>query len=142
MPTLPWMLAAAVVTLAAAPLIGSFDLAAYLRGGDNATISRLSQRVAWFCPLYQWAVCFLFGVLGGHLFTTRPCEPLVPRWVSISVLVVVPYLIALGTMIAGLRAPGGLPAAGSQTQIELAPVLVALVLGAFAGAYLLHQTGP
>jgi hypothetical protein len=142
MNTLPWTIAAAVVTLAAAPVIGTFDLAAYLRGGDNATISRLSQRVAWFFAPYQWAVCFLVGVLCGHLFTTRPCEPVVPRGVSVALCVVLPYLIALGSMLAGLRAPGGLPAAGSQSQIELAPVLVALTLGAFAGAYLLHQTGP
>lgn len=136
-----WILASACATLLTAPLIGSFDLAAYLRGGDDATISRLSQRVAWLYPPYQWCVCFLLAELCGHLFTTRPCDPPIPRWVSLVLFVAVPYLIAVGTMIAALRARGGLPQTGSQFSIELAPVLVALTLGATCGAYLLHQTG-
>jgi hypothetical protein len=137
----PWILASAAVTLAAAPVIGLFDAAAYLAGGDEATISRLSQRTAWAFPPYQWAVCFLFAVLCGHLFTTRPCEPPLPVWLSLAVLVALPYCVVLGGMTHALHAPASLPLHPTLRVNPLAPVVLSLVLGAVLGSEFLHQTG-
>jgi uncharacterized membrane protein YbjE (DUF340 family) len=134
-----WMVASAVVILATPTVIGLFDGAAYLVAGDDATISRLSQRVAWAHTQYRWCICFLFGVLCGHLFTTVPVEPLVPRWVSLTLFVAVPYLVVIATVLAGLTAPGALPTTGHAHQFAL--VACGLVLGAAVGAGLLHQTG-
>lgn len=134
-----WIVASACVTLGTAPLVLFFDETAYTNAGDEATISRLSQRVAWRYPPYRWAVCYLLGLLTGHLFTTRPCPVPLPVWLTLALFVALPYFVALGAMIAGLR--GGLPLSAGRAA-GLAPVVAALVIGADDGAELLHQTGP
>lgn len=136
-----WVVASAAVILGTPSVLGIYDGAAYLVSGDDATISRLSQRTAWAYPPYQWAVCLLFGVLCGHLFCTRTCEPMVPRWVSLVLFVALPYLIVVATLVAGLRVPGGLPVTDMARNHPLVSVLVSFVAGALVGARLLHQTG-
>lgn len=136
-----WMIASAAVILAAPDVLGLYDADAYRRAGNDATISRLSQRVAWRYPPYQWCFCFVLAVLCGHLFTTRPTPRPLPDWLSLVLFVGLPYLVVVVTLIAGLRTPGGLPVTGAGRVHPLVPILFALGLGAIVGALVLHQTG-
>lgn len=136
-----WMLASALVILLTPTLIGSEDLAAYLRGGNVATISRISQRTAWAYPPYGWSVCFLLGLLCGHLFVTNDAPAPLPRWFSFGLFVVVPYLVAVTTLALGVWHPASLPLADASRDYPLTTVIVVLALGALVGARLLHQTG-
>ena len=138
-----WMVATAALILATPPALGAYDVDAYEEGGDDATISRLSQRTAWKYPPFQWSLCFLLAELCTHLFTTRAVPRPFPDWLTIPALVILPFLVVVVCLIAAVRSPGGLPATGPpvSSASALAKILVALALGALSGARILHQTG-
>lgn len=136
-----WQVLSALVILAAPTVIGGYDLMAYLRSGNGATISRLSLQTAWEYPPYLWAICFLFGLLCAHLFAPLPGPRPLPPAFSLLLFVGVPYVVVTVAMIAGLRTPDGPPLADASRSYPLMTVLLWLNLGAVVGAAFLPQSG-
>jgi hypothetical protein len=52
-----------------------YDLIAYVRGGNSATISRVMLGTAAKYPVFALAFVFLLGVLTGHLFVPQHVSP-------------------------------------------------------------------
>lgn len=134
-----WTVLTAVLILLTPTILGLYDGAAELLGTNESTISRFSQEVAWQHPQYQWCMCLLFGVLMGHIFSTNPHPPLLPRWVSLILFVAVPYLVIVVSAyikVDSLRRALGTSAVGYSDLAGLVP----LVAGWFVGSRLLHQS--
>lgn len=132
-----WQVASAAVILATPVLVGVYDLVAYLRAGDPATISRVSLQTAAEYPPFKWCLCLLFGAFLAHLFVSSPGPRPLPVWVALPLVVGVPLAVTFATLVLGLRTPDA-PAVRSQYQ--LVEVLVWTTLGCLLGAGLLSQT--
>lgn len=136
-----WQIGSALVILVTPTVIGLYDLAAYLRAGNGATISRLSLQTAWEYPPYQWCICFLFGLLCAHLFAPLPGPHPLPPEFSLLAFVLVPYAVVVVAVIAGLRTPDGPPLTDASRNYPLLSVLLWINLGAVIGSAFLPQSG-
>ena len=138
-----WQFSSALIIIAAPILIGGYDLVAFLVAGNKATISRISLETANSYPGYQWAICFLFGLLCAHLFAPSPTKTPFPGWLSLTLFVGVPVLVVFGTLILGVKqqAPLLLKDAQEVTRdYPLVTVMVSMILGAAVGASFLPQS--
>ena len=133
-----WQLASVCVILASPVLIGGYDLVAFLRSGNSATISRISLETAREYPLFQWMVCFLFGLLCAHLFAFNAKGPLWPMWVSFAAFVVVPVSLAFASLLIGLRTVEEV--ADLARDRPLPSVILWLTWGAVVGYFFLPQS--
>lgn len=134
-----WQMASVCVILAAPVLIGCYDLAAFIHSGNDATISRVAIQTAWEVPAFLYSICFLFGMLCGHLFVSSSHNPPLPGWVAFMLLVMLPTGIAFGALVQGARIPDT-PGGDLARSFPLIAVLVWLNLGAVSGAAFLPQS--
>lgn len=137
-----WQFASALVILAAPVLIGGYDLIAFWTAGNRATISRISLEAAKQHPAYLWSVCYLFGLLCGHLFAPSGDDRQLPGWLAVCLFLVVPILVAFGSLITGVKtAPQMMSAAQEGTRdYPLITVMLFLVIGAAIGSTFLPQS--
>jgi hypothetical protein len=63
-----WRTATALVLIVGLMVWVIWDVIAYIRGGNSATISRLLLDTAIWQPGFSLALVFCMGVLVGHLF--------------------------------------------------------------------------
>lgn len=139
-PNWGWLLASVLVVLATPQLGGLYDLVAYAVAGNDWTISRVSQVTAWRHPYFQWFVCLLLGIYAGHVFTTRHYPRLVPAWLSLTVFVLVPYLLVIVAMVSDLAPIRSLPLRETSRDHPLLVTCWFLLSGAVIGGGLLYQT--
>jgi hypothetical protein len=134
-----WQVATVLVILSAPVLIGGYDLAAFLISGNKATISRVSLETSRQYPAFQWAMCFLFGLLCAHLFAHNSAGPLWPVWISLLAFVAVPLLLAFGALLVNVRTP--LDEAGDLARNRPLPsVILWMTWGAVVGYFFLPQS--
>lgn len=134
-----WLLGSVLVIIASPVMIGLWDLFAYWKGGNDATISRISLQTAYEAPGYQSSICFLFGLLVAHLFAPLPGERPLPPWLSLLVFVGLPLAVAFGSLFAGLKIPNE-DIMRAIRPYPLISVLIWINLGAVVGAAFLPQT--
>jgi hypothetical protein len=131
--------------LAVFPALGIWDAVAYELGGDDATFSRICYLIAQKYPLYLVLVCELFGILAGHVFTTRLGEqPIVNRWITLTLFVFIPYGIVVAAAIFELNTLHAATAPLKSFHHNHPGVAVPLwlVAGSQIGSRLLFQSGP
>ena len=75
MTTVSWRVITAAIIVLTPLVVGVYDLVAYLRGGNNATISKTCLDTAREYPLFAICVVFAFGALCGHLFVPQHLPP-------------------------------------------------------------------
>ncbi|QJW94698.1 hypothetical protein [Frigoriglobus tundricola] len=66
-----WKETTALVIIAAFLILVGYDLIAYARGGNPATLSRVSLDTANTYRGFVMVVCLAVGVLLGHLFVPQ-----------------------------------------------------------------------
>lgn len=74
-----WRLVTKWVIVIAPVLIAFYDVIAYSRGGDEATISRVCVETAHNNPLFLIMFIFALGVLAGHLFAPQHIIVYIPK---------------------------------------------------------------
>jgi hypothetical protein len=70
-----WTVATPLAIVGAAVALAFYDLLAYRRGGNDATISVAMLRAGRRYPMFAIVVAFIVGVLFGHLFLPQHVQP-------------------------------------------------------------------
>lgn len=139
-----WKLLSAAVILLSPVVILGIDVILYFWGGNDSTISRMALRTSQKYPSFLWAVCFLFGLLCGHLFAPMAGDRQLPGYVSLPLFVGAPLLVAFADIVLQMKTEVRLLVAAGETSRDypLVTVMILMIMGSVVGATLLPQTKP
>ena len=139
-----WRIASTCVIVSMPVVVLVYDYIAYRAAGSDGTISRVALSTSDIRPWFLMAVCFLLGLLCGHLFVPTTTKAHWAEWFHAIAIVLVPLLFALHDLLA--------TAAGAESEAKalqwlgdfirdhrMICVLTALVSGALVGHRLVPQ---
>lgn len=140
-----WPEVSAGVIVAMPIVILVYDFVAYYNAGSKGTISQVALSTSESRPWFLMGVCFLFGLLCGHLFAPRESEPHWTEYIHAVVVVLVPLLSVLFDVVAvssGNRGSAMQWLGDEIREHRMLAVIVALVSGALIGHRLVCQHLP